>query len=1195
MNLPSRPHSPLNEHPNGSVITNHSSATPRAPAASSAPNNLPILNTTTIAMTVTPASAAAISSAASSTRGSPIPSIPSLRSKRSFMHQERVLENGQSPQLHPHMSPSVLPRTSAMERPIHERSPSPHTRNAPPSAMSEAMTGKSPGLIRRLSRGAHNKLRRRASTTKSMRMRDQSAGPVLMRRRSDSNNSDLAQDVSDLELDSPPEIPDDVIEERSHSRGAQSTRAPSKVRGRHNGLANVAGRPSNASSALSSFEGGIAPAISAVLEQGTWVTKHTTKRIKRIKIWLDPNSARVCWHASNFSKSFFIDDVREIRVGADSRYARDDVQVPQDQENRMISIIYELPERSKGRTIKNMHLMTPDAYITNLWADALNKVTRERIEIMNALSSSTEKSEKSMQMAWRQAMARKPSDADESFTLDDAKWICRKLEINCSEHTVRTHFTRSDINGSGSLDYSQYRDFVASFKERKDIQNLYRNIKFGTDLEMDLDTFLEFLRVEQCVNVDKDRSLWEAVFDKYAKNASNQGRLPDAEPLVGMRTMNMLGFQNFMTSSYNTPLVQSKGEVSLDRPLNEYFVSSSHNTYLLGRQVAGASSVEGYISALVKGCRCIEIDCWDGDDGRPMVTHGRTMTTKIPFADCVSVINKYAFHSTTYPLIVSLEVHCSADQQLAMVELMKKYWEAWIVLEPLMTNSVTLPSPEELKNKILVKVKASEESDFGMPIAENLNGRSRARSITSTFTRTPSSEPSFVSASPLVNSPPTMSPSDSLVAAVSTPRGSTTSGPTMSPSSSSEDSDHHAAAIDKGKKRKTSKIIPELGRLGVYSQGIKYGGFGAPEAKTYNHIFSFSENTFAKLTARNSDSKSLLERHNMHHLMRVYPGARRIDSSNFNPLQAWRRGVQMAALNWQTYDVHMQVNEAMFAAGSDRLGYVLKPEELRQAKHLPIADAVADDIEVKEKKWKKIVKFGVDIVSAQRLPRPRNTSSETPMNPYIEFEMYSAEDKARGIATGEGGTDASARDGMLGIGSPLRKRTRVVEGNGFDPVFNQPINMTVETKHTSLIFVRWTVWNSPDGRRANSNNTLLATFTAKLDSLQQGYRHLPLFNPNGEQYRDAKLFVKIHKDPPVTLQHDDTSCSIIEPNYPSSIRSASPRPIEPLQRSERSWPRRIFSRHPSERRKRGEQFTGTAGEPNGPLSRTSSLDRESMR
>ena len=205
MNLPSCPPSPLEEHPNGVLINSETSnATPRAQAASSAPNQ-PSTLSNTIAMSVTPASAAALSSAASSVRGSPISQKPSLRSKHSFMLQDRVIENGLSPQIYPTISPSVHPRSSALERPIHERSPSPHTRVPHPSSMSEAMTGKSPGLIRRLSRGAHNKLRRRASTTQSMRMRDVSAGPVLMRRRSDSNgNSDIGQDVSDLELDSQP-------------------------------------------------------------------------------------------------------------------------------------------------------------------------------------------------------------------------------------------------------------------------------------------------------------------------------------------------------------------------------------------------------------------------------------------------------------------------------------------------------------------------------------------------------------------------------------------------------------------------------------------------------------------------------------------------------------------------------------------------------------------------------------------------------------------------------------------------------------------------------------------------------------------------------------------------------------------------------------------------------------------------------
>lgn len=50
-------------------------------------------------------------------------------------------------------------------------------------------------------------------------------------------------------------------------------------------------------------------------------------------------------------------------------------------------------------------------------------------------------------------------------------------------------------------------------------------------------------------------------------------------------------------------------------------------------QLTGVSSAEMYRQVLLSGCRCVELDCWQGrpPEEEPLVTHGFTMTTEIPF------------------------------------------------------------------------------------------------------------------------------------------------------------------------------------------------------------------------------------------------------------------------------------------------------------------------------------------------------------------------------------------------------------------------------------------------------------------------------------------------------------------------------------------------------------------------------------
>ncbi|OQS02909.1 phospholipase C-eta2 [Thraustotheca clavata] len=250
-------------------------------------------------------------------------------------------------------------------------------------------------------------------------------------------------------------------------------------------------------------------------------------------------------------------------------------------------------------------------------------------------------------------------------------------------------FINADQNKDGELSFSEFCSFMNVVRHREEIDAIIQ--LYSPDQKAWIPQVWETFFLGQCHNPGEILALT----NKYMTNGATDSYLDLCRYLTSP--------ENAWFELEKIPLYQD-----MNLPLSNYFISTSHNTYLEGDQLQSNSSVHRYISVLLQSCRCVEIDIWDGDDGEPVVYHGHTLTTRIKFSDVIQAINAHAFDVSPFPLILSLENHCSEPQQVRMAAIMTSVFGDKIYTEEPLDHN--LPSPNMLQHRILLKGKGNSLS-----------------------------------------------------------------------------------------------------------------------------------------------------------------------------------------------------------------------------------------------------------------------------------------------------------------------------------------------------------------------------------------------------------------------------------------------------------------------------------------------------
>lgn len=328
----------------------------------------------------------------------------------------------------------------------------------------------------------------------------------------------------------------------------------------------------------------------SVMQSGTQMIKlkRGTKGLVRL-FYLDEHRTRLRWRPSRKSEKakILIDSIYKVTEGRQSEIFH-----RQAEGNFDPSCCFTIYH---GNHMESLDLITSNPEEARTWITGL-KYLMAGISDEDSLA----KRQRTHDQWVKQTFEEADKNGDGLLNIEEIHQLMHKLNVNLPRRKVRQMFQEADTDeNQGTLTFEEFCVFYKMMSLRRDLYLLLLSYSDKKD-HLTVEELAQFLKVEQkMTNVTTDYCI--DIIRKFEVSEENK-----AKNVLGIE-----GFTNFMRSPACDIFNPLHHEVyqDMDQPLCNYYIASSHNTYLTGDQLLSQSKVDMYARVLQEGCRCVEGVC----------------------------------------------------------------------------------------------------------------------------------------------------------------------------------------------------------------------------------------------------------------------------------------------------------------------------------------------------------------------------------------------------------------------------------------------------------------------------------------------------------------------------------------------------------------------------------------------------------